>query len=51
MKIIKIFIFLLISLNVPLKAYSNENIQNILKDGGKIIFIRHAYDPGGGRPN
>ena len=50
MKIIKIFIFLLISLNVPLKAYSNENIQNILKDGGKIIFIRHAYAPGGGDP-
>jgi len=49
-KIIKIFIFLLISLNVPLKAYSNENIQNILKDGGKIIFIRHAYAPGGGDP-
>ena len=50
MKIIKIFIFLLISLNVPLKAYSNENIQNILNDGGKIIFIRHAYAPGGGDP-
>ena len=50
MKIIKIFIFLLISLNVPLKAYSNENIQNILKDGGKIIFIRHDYAPGGGDP-
>ena len=50
MKIIKIFIFLLISLNVPLKAYSNENIQNILNDGGKIIFIRHAYAPGGWDP-
>ena len=50
MKIIKIFIFLLISLNVPLKAYSNENIQNILNDGGKIIFIIHAYAPGGGDP-
>ena len=50
MKIIKIFIFVFISLNVPLKAYSNENIQNILKDGGKIIFIRHAYAPGGGDP-
>ena len=50
MKIIKIFIFLLISLNIPLKAYSNENIQNILNDGGKIIFIRHAYAPGGGDP-
>ena len=50
MKIIKIFIFLLIYLNVPLKAYSNENIQNILNDGGKIIFIRHAYAPGGGDP-
>jgi phosphohistidine phosphatase SixA len=51
MKIIKIFIFLLILFNVALKAYSNENIENILKDGGKLIFIRHAYAPGGGDPN
>ena len=51
MKIIKIFIFLLISFNVTLKVYSNENIKNILKDGGKLIFIRHAYAPGSGDPN
>jgi phosphohistidine phosphatase SixA len=50
MKTIKIFIFLLISFNVPLKVYSIENIYNILQDGGKLIFIRHAIAPGGGDP-
>ena len=50
MKAIKIFIFLLIFFNVPLKVYSFENIYNILQDGGKLIFIRHAIAPGGGDP-
>ena len=25
--------------------------QSILKEGGKLIFIRHAYAPGGGDPD
>ena len=51
MKIIKIIVFLLISLNLSLKANSEDNFQNILNEGGKIIFIRHAYAPGGGDPD
>ena len=26
-------------------------IRDRLKDGGKVVFIRHAYAPGGGDPN
>ena len=35
----------------PVKADLNQNIISELKKGGKIIFIRHAYAPGGGDPN
>ena len=31
-------------------AYSSEKIINSLKEGGKLIFIRHAYAPGNGDP-
>ena len=31
-------------------AHSNENLINSLKEGGKLIFIRHAYAPGNGDP-
>jgi len=51
MKIIKIIIFLLIYFNIPLKANSVDNLQKILQEGGKLIFIRHAYAPGRGDPN
>ena len=32
-------------------ANSNEKVINSLKEGGKLIFIRHAYAPGNGDPN
>ena len=51
MKLIKIIIFLLISFNTSLKANSEYNVQKILNEGGKLIFIRHAYAPGGGDPD
>ena len=51
MKLIKIILFLLISFNTSLKANSEDNVQNILNEGGKLIFIRHAYAPGGGDPD
>ena len=50
MKLIKIILTLLISFNIPFKAISSNEFQNLLKDGGKLIFIRHAYAPGGGDP-
>jgi len=31
-------------------AFSNEKIINSLKEGEKLIFIRHAYAPGNGDP-
>ena len=51
MKLIKIILFLLTSFNVFLKANSADNVQGILNEGGKLIFIRHAYAPGGGDPD
>ena len=51
MRIIKITILLLISFNVSFKVISANDLQNILRDNGKIIFIRHAYAPGGGDPD
>ena len=51
MRIIKITLLLLISFNISFKAISANDLQNILRDNGKIIFIRHAYAPGGGDPD
>ena len=51
MKLIKIIIFLIISLNLPLKVNSSNDLQIIFNEGGKLIFIRHAYAPGGGDPD
>jgi phosphohistidine phosphatase SixA len=50
MKLIKIILILLISFNIPFKANSTNEFKNIIKSGGKLIFIRHAYAPGGGDP-
>ena len=51
MKFIKLLLILFISINSPIKADSNLNLINELKKGGNLIFIRHAYAPGGGDPN
>ena len=50
MKFIKFFIVIFISLITPIKADLNKNLMNQLKDGGNLIFIRHAYAPGSGDP-
>ncbi len=50
MKILKFFIIIFIFLNSPIKADSNEAMIGELQKGGKLIFIRHAYAPGGGDP-
>ena len=50
MKFIKFSIIIFISLITPIKADLNKNLMNQLKDGGKLIFIRHAYAPGSGDP-
>jgi phosphohistidine phosphatase SixA len=51
MKLIKIIIFLFTSFNTTLVANSNDDLQNLLSEEGKLIFIRHAYAPGSGDPD
>ena len=51
MKFLKIILVIFISLNTSVKADSKKNIIENLKEGGKLIFIRHAYAPGGGDPD
>ena len=51
MKYLKLFILLFISFTTPIKADLDKNLMNQLEDGGKLIFIRHAYAPGSGDPN
>ena len=51
MKFLKFFIIILISLTTSIKADLNKNLINQLEEGGKLIFIRHAYAPGNGDPN
>ena len=50
MKFIKLFLLILLSFNISVKANSNDKLQGLLKEGGKLIFIRHAIAPGGGDP-
>ena len=51
MKFFKILIIIFISLTTSIKADLNKNLIEKLDEGGKIIFIRHAYAPGSGDPN
>ena len=50
MKFFKILFFIIIFLNSGVKADLNNNFIKELKQGGKLIFIRHAYAPGNGDP-
>ena len=51
MKKIISLLFIFISLVFSNQAFSNDDLIQSLKKGGKIIFIRHAYAPGGGDPD
>ena len=50
MKFINFLLIIFITINSPVKADLNQNLINELKQGGKLIFVRHAYAPGGGDP-
>ena len=50
MKLVNFLLIIFISIDLPLKAETNQNLIIELKKGGKLIFIRHAYAPGGGDP-
>ena len=51
MKKIISLLFIFISLVFSNQAFSDDDLIQSLKEGGKIIFIRHAYAPGGGDPD
>ena len=51
MKFIRFFIIIFISLTTSIKADLNKKLINQLEEGGKLIFIRHAYAPGSGDPD
>ncbi len=50
MKLIKFFFIIFITLPSTIKADLNQELYLELKKGDKLIFIRHAYAPGGGDP-
>ena len=47
MKFFKILLITFIALTASVKADLKKNLE----EGGKLIFIRHAYAPGSGDPN
>ena len=51
MKFLRFFIIIFISLTTSIKADLNKNLIKEIENGGKLIFIRHAYAPGNGDPN
>ena len=51
MKLIKLYLIIFICITCTVKADSKQNLINELKNGGKLIFIRHAYAPGIGDPS
>ena len=50
MRFLNLILIIFLSLTISIKAESNQNIIDELERGGKLIFIRHAYAPGGGDP-
>ena len=51
MRLLNIILVIFFTITNQIKADQNNQILEILKKGGNLIFIRHAYAPGGGDPN
>ena len=51
MKILNYLAIIFICINPSVKADSKKTLIDELQKGGKLIFIRHAYAPGGGDPD
>ena len=51
MRLFNIILIIFIILTNGIKADSENKILDNLKKGGNLIFIRHAYAPGGGDPD
>ena len=47
----KLLILLIFTLFISDYTLANQEVINSLKSSGKLIFIRHAYAPGGGDPD
>ena len=50
MKLINFILVIFLILTNGIKANTETEILEKLKNGGNLIFIRHAYAPGGGDP-
>jgi phosphohistidine phosphatase SixA len=51
MKLLNIILIIFLNLTNEIKANSKDQILANLQKGGNLIFIRHAYAPGGGDPD
>ena len=51
MRLLNIILVIFFTITNQIKADQNNQILEILKKGGNLIFIRHAYAPGGGDPD
>ena len=51
MRILNYLAIIFICINPTVKADSKKTLIYELQKGGKLIFIRHAYAPGGGDPD
>ena len=51
MKFLRFYLIIFITLTSTVKADFNKILIDQLEDGGKLIFIRHAYAPGSGDPD
>ena len=51
MKYIKLLILFFLIIFSSIKLSASDNIVDQLKEGGKIVMIRHAYAPGNGDPD
>ncbi|MDB3888612.1 histidine phosphatase family protein [Candidatus Pelagibacter sp.] len=51
MKFIKFLFIIFITIPSTIKADLNQNLISKLKEGGKVVLIRHAYAPGVGDPD
>ena len=51
MNYIKLLILFILIFFLQVKISASETLVDKLKEGGKIIMIRHAYAPGSGDPD
>ena len=51
MRLFNIILIIFFTLTIEIRSDQNNETLDNLKKGGNLIFIRHAYAPGGGDPN